>query len=266
MTDDKLAFLDQPRDDQGRFANKEIAEPAKVLETPPPPEVAPPAEPPPAPTPTPPPQQAPPTASAEPPEWTIAKALDERDKRQKLERELEDVKRKYEDATRKPQQPLDPIADPEGFDKALQGRIEAATWDAITRTTRMMAARHHGEDSVKAAEEWLANELQTNPAFFQTITRQPDPYDFVVRQHKRSLTLSKLGEDDFDTAARKWAEANGYTTQPRPAEPSGHVGTPSPQPGTPPPRPSLASAPSAGGKAPNVPIGQGVAFEGVFKH
>ena len=158
---------------------------------------------------------------------------------------------------------MDPIADPEAFERSLNERIERVRWDAITNASLVAATRHHGAEKVKAAEEWLQGELQLNPALWQTIQRQPDPYDFVVSQHQRTLRLQKIGDEDPESWAQKWAEANGYikagTQQPQ----SAGVAGPSPNPTL--PRPSLASAPSAGGKSPTVPVGPGEAFNAVFK-
>ena len=258
--DDKLSFLDQPRDETGRFASKQDSQPVE----PPPPAPEPPAETQPALTPEPAPSQ-PASASVQPPPGYIpmAAVLDEREKRQKYERELEEMRRKYEEATRKPPQALDPIADPEAFERSLNERIERVRWDAITNASLVAATRHHGPEKVKAAEEWLQQELQQNPGIWQQIQRQPDPYDYVVSQHQRTLRLQKIGDDDPDAYAQKWAEANGYvkagTQQPQSAGVSGH-----PQPSTL-PRPSLASAPSAGSKSPSVPVGPGEAFNAVFK-
>lgn len=258
MEDDKLSFL---RDDKGRFASSE--QPA--TEAPPPP-----AEPPP-------PQEAPAPAQVQPPDTAsvqpgpatpppgyipIAAVLDEREKRQKFERELEDYRRKYEEATRQPPKPLDPIADPDAFDAALRERMEQVEWNAITTVSLASARRQHGDEKVKQAEEWVRSQLAQNPAFYQTIRRQPDPYDFVVREHQRNLRLSKIGDDDPEAWAQRWAEANGYIkaqTQPQPAG-----SAPSPQ-SAPLPRPSLASAPSAASRQPNVPLGPGAAFDAVFR-
>ena len=267
MTEDKLSFLDeQPRDDAGRFASKsDNSQPAPV-QTPEPPVSEPPAEAPPvqeAPNPEPTLSQ-PASAPVQPPSGyiPIAAVLDEREKRQKFERELEEYKRKFEEATRKPPQPLDPLADPEAFERQLNERIERVRWDAITNASLVAAVRHHGQEKVKAAEEWLQQELQQNPALWQSIQRQPDPYDFVVSQHQRTLRLQKIGDEDPEAWAQKWAEANGYqkvTPQPQAAGGAG----PSSQPTL--PRPSLASAPSAGGRTPSTPTGPGAAFDAVFK-
>jgi hypothetical protein len=86
-----------------------------------------------------------------------------------------------------------------------------------------------------------------------------------VKQHKRSLSVAKLGEDDFETAARKWAEAQGYQLQQQQQPAIAEAVTPIPQQRAAIPRPSLANAPSAGGNAPKLPVGDGVAFGGLFK-
>jgi len=260
MTEDKLSFLDQPRDDTGRFASKDNSQPVEA----PPPASVPPAVEQPAPTLEPAPSQ-PASAPVQPPPGYIpmAAVLDEREKRQQYQRELEDMRRKYEEATRRPPQALDPIADPEAFERSLNERIERVRWDAITNASLVAATRHHGPEKVKAAEEWLQSELQQNPGIWQQIQRQPDPYDYVVSQHQRTLRLQKIGDDDPDAYAQKWAEANGYvkvgTQQPQSAGVTGH------SPPSTLPRPSLASAPSAGGKTSNVPVGPGEAFNAVFK-
>ncbi len=254
--DDKLSFLDQPRDDTGRFASKQDSQPVEA----PPPAPEPPAAEQPAPTSEPMPSQP----SAPPPGYIpMAAVLDEREKRQQYQRELEDMRRKYEEATRRPPQPLDPIADPEVFERSLNERIERVRWDAITNASLVAATRHHGPEKVKAAEEWLQSELQANPGIWQAIQRQPDPYDFVVSQHQRTLRLQKIGDEDPEAWAQKWAEANGYTKagtqQPQSAGVAGHPPTSTL------PRPSLASAPSAGGKTSTAPVGPGEAFNAVFK-
>lgn len=264
MSDDKLAFLDKPRDGAGRFAPKETAAPElPMLEAEKPQEPAPQA-------------QQEPVAPAAPPQTPIKEPLppghvpleallDTREKAQRAQREAEEYKRKYEEATRKPTTPIDPIADPDGFNRTWEEQRAKDRQDMQFETSWFAAQAQHGEAAVQEAEKWLEQELQSNPGFFQTIARQRHPYDFVVKQHKRSLSVAKLGEDDFETAARKWAEANGYQTQQQQQPAATEAATPIPQQRTPLPRPSLANAPSAGGAAPKIPVGDGVAFGAVFK-
>lgn len=257
---DNLSFLDEPlRDEQGRFAPREPA-PAEAP-TPPPPTTA---VPPPAGQPEPAPQAHEP--NAEP--WKEAKWWDEKEKRQRLERELEDHKRKLAELTQKPQERIDPIIDPEGWEQAQQATLKQREWDLTTKMTRMFAVRQYGPEQVAAAEQWVAQELQTNPGFFMSIEQQDDPYDFVVRSHRRALNAQRLGDDPFETVAEKWARENGYVK----LDPSGqpampHAGAPSPQlPARAPlPRPSIANAPAAAPTAKaNVMQDEAEAFSEVF--
>ena len=103
--DDKMPFLERPRDDSGRFASKEAAPVETPAPQPAPEPVAAPVE-----TPTPP-AEPPATQNASVPPGYIplAQALDEREKRQALQRELDDFRKKFEEATRKPPEPpIDP--------------------------------------------------------------------------------------------------------------------------------------------------------------
>jgi hypothetical protein len=255
MTEDKLSFL---RDEQGRFAPNDNTQP---VDSGPPP--APPVPPEPQGQPAPASEPAIVQPGAPPPGYIpMAAVLDEREKRQKFERELAEYKQRFEELTRKAPETVDPIADPEAYNRHVESLVARAKWDAITSVSYAMARKHHGDDKVKQAEEWVSSELQANPGLWQQIQRQPDPYDFVVSQHQRTLRLSKIGDEEPESWAEKWALANGYTKAT--SQPAADRAGPSPQ-SAPPPRPSIASAPSAGGKSPHVPTGPGAAFEAVFK-
>lgn len=204
----------------------------------------------------------PPTPQVPPGYIPIAAQLDERDKRQKAERDLEALQRKFDEQNAKAEK-LDPLLDPDGYERSINDRINAATWHAITSTTRMMAVRQYGEEAVKAAEGWLKGEIESNPAFFQTIRQQADPYDFVVRSHKRSLILSKFGDKEPEAWAKEWAEANGYSLTPKEGQTPPVAAAPVQQP--PAPKPSIAAAASAANATPKVQVGNGVAFDRLFK-
>lgn len=261
--DDKLSFLD--RDDKGRFTSKEPKEetptapvdPAPVTASPEPPKA-------PEPTPVPPAEPAAPAQPSIPPGYVpLAAQLDEREKRQALQRELDDYKRKLEEATKKPVE-LDAISDPDGFKNHFDQQIARTKWDTLTTLSRTWAVKAHGEETVKAAEEAIKAEVERNPGFFQTIERQPDPYDFGVSWHKRQQAIAKLGDKDPDTWFEEQAKARGYVlATPQPANGVAPA-APAPATPTPLPRPSLASAPAAGGTTPKVATGPGAAFGGVF--
>ena len=270
---DALSFLN--RDEQGRFASKETVTPAPV-ETPPP-EIAPtpepvqaavsapaappvsPSEPPPAVVPAPV-RQPEPTV---PPGYVpIAAQLDERDKRQALERRLEEANRKLEEATKKTAEPIDPIADPDGFRGHFEQELRRVRFDTLAQFSKTLAVKDYGAESITAAEQWLGEECKRNPGFWQSVESNPHPYDFVVKQHKRAKQMETLGDRDLDAWFEEQAKARGYALQPTSPAPPG--ASPAPATPTPLPRPSLASAPAASSTTPKGPTGPGIAFGGVF--
>lgn len=249
MTDEKdnLSFLDDPpRDEHGRFAPR--SEPAPADQPPPPPPT--PQGPPPAAQPEPAPA-AQPTPEPHPEPWKEAKWWDEREKRQRLERELEERDRKIAELTQRPQERVDPIIDPEGWERQQQAFLKQREWDITTKMTRTFAVRQYGADAVAAAEAWVKQEYPLDSPkaaiFAEVLTAQDDPYDFLVNEHKRSLSRSKLGDKDPDDYAREWALANWETLAQLRQGGAPPAGSPSPQPPARPPlpRPSIASAPAA---------------------
>jgi hypothetical protein len=263
--DDKMSFLDQPRDDKGRFATSDAQAAAAPAVAPAPEPTAPPAptaEPPTTDTSSPAPAATPATQPAIPPGYIpLAAQLDEREKRQAAERERDELKRRWEEIQRQQQQqqqPLDPL-DTEGFERALNERFGDFEWKTRTAISHSFAVKTHGADAVKAAEEWLQ---QTHAIPLNVLKRQHDPYDFAVRAHKKELRDQELGDDaDIATIIEKHAAKYGFVKAPG-QQPSNASAPPSTA-ALPPP--SLASAPAAGGKAPTVPTGPGTAHGALFK-
>ena len=237
-------FVDRPRDDQGRFAKQD--EPAPADHAPAPqaePQPAPPqsADPPPV---TPAPEQPQPQDA----EWRMKALLDERDKRQALERRLEERERKLQEyeARQTPQPELDPITDPEGWKQSIVAQTRREIQNSMFAQSEVFAAQQHGQETVTAAMQWLGSQLQQDPSLWSKIEGNPHPADFVVKLHKRSQSYAKLGDKDPEDFAREWALANRETLLQQFAQPGAPAGSPSPQsPRAPLPRPSIASAPAA---------------------
>lgn len=255
MTDnDKLSFLDG---NDGTETAAPAPEPAKVETPPPAQELSQPST-----------VETPPAAepSTPPPGYIpLAAILDEREKRQAAERERDEFKRKVEEAAKQPEVAIDPITDTDAWVAKQNARIEKLEQDLTWKDAQRRAVRDFGADTVKAAFEALTTELQTNPAFYQTVERQSEPYEFVVKWHKRQQILAKMGDDDPDTYAEKLAKEKGWIIPERGSDGKFVAASPAPATPTPLPKPSLASAPAASGNAPKTPVGEGVAFGAVFK-
>ena len=81
--------------------------------------------------------------------------LDEREKRQKLERELEQLKQSQ---TAKPEQEIDPIEDPQGFKAAMEQQMRQSLFE---QDRKWMKRLHSDWD---AAEAWINEQIGENLA------------------------------------------------------------------------------------------------------
>ncbi len=242
----------QPRDESGRFASQAPVESVQP-ETPAPAEVIPPV----------------PVAPVEPPKAEpghipISALLDEREKRQALQRRLDALEAQRQQT----EQPSPTFQTPEDIAAYVQREAANAAWSAKIDFSEQTAREKHTDAVVDAAIAWSMAKCEAEKAslgfspFAVEQMRQRHPVDWVVRQHKRDAFVSEIGDDPEAYRARIRAEiAAEAANQPAPSAPAAA----SPQlaaPKPPPPRPSLASAPTAGGMQ-TVPIVSG--FDAAFK-
>ncbi len=199
----------------------------------------------PAPTPEPDPAPEPaatPTEQQQPGFVPPTAVLDERDKRQKLERELAEIRAQVartqqEQAGEAPSIYDDPIA----YQEQLEARVAATEFRVREEMSDRFAKQTHGEEAVSAAESWGMEQAKTDRYFAQRYMSQPDPKGWLIAEHKRDQIAK-----DPAAFARQWAEQNGYAplnTQPQAATPAP---VQSAAPAAVPPR-SIASAPSSSG-------------------
>lgn len=224
------------RDEQGRFAPKETEPAESAAKAEPEPPVA---EPAPEPTPDP--------ASPPPGHVPLSVVLDEREKRREAEARLKRIEEQ--------QRRAEPVDLPPEQQHAQ--RLETIHLNMSERFAR----KEHGDEVVDKARDAALERFQTDPLYYQQVMSQPDPYEFVVREYKQSQALSALNDPNKLDAFLKWQAAQASA----PLAPAPQAQAAPQQSNAPPPR-SLASQPSAGGTKPgSQPVGEGVAFESVFK-
>jgi hypothetical protein len=220
----------------GAFEPDEPAEPAPAPAPEPAPEPEPetPQEPAPEPAPTPEPEPAK-VEAREPGYVPIASMLDEREKRQRAEAELQSLRAQHQ-----PQQVPDSYSDPEGYNNYVQQQIAASQWAALTTVSLTMAQEKHGPEVVKEAADAFLAEATQKPWLNDELRSQPHPYDYAVKRYQQQQVLAKVPLAEVDQFLA-WKAAQSPTPPPPDA-------LPAPTPITPTPRPpqSLASAPSAG--------------------
>jgi hypothetical protein len=207
---------DRPRDEHGRFAAKQAAEPQ--------PEQA--AEQPQA------------KDEANVPSWRLREVREEAERRvaeteARWQRQFEMLQR--QNAPKPEPQPAPDLFDnPTGaikhgvqqemtpYEQRLQA-MEAREQSRLEYYSRREAFRDHGEQAVRTAYEWLANGVRSqDPDVMHTYNRamqSEHPYDAVVQAYKRADIMHRIGAlGDLD----KWAIQRAQELQQQQSQPQGN--------------------------------------------
>lgn len=159
--------------------------------------------------------------------------LDERDKRKKLEAELETLRQRSQ-----PQQPVEmPDVFDEGFVPTLTQQFEQRLYQQSLQMSERFARSQYGDEITDAAVEWARQRCDADPYFNAQIANSGDPVGQAVREYQRNQIVESVTPDDFEQF-KAWKTAQAGLQQQPSAQPQS-----SPKPI--PPK-SLASAPSAG--------------------
>lgn len=261
---DKLSFLDRQRDEPQAAAPPAPSEPVAA----PPPEPAQAATPP-EPQPA---SQEQAGAQAEQangrerdPEtgkFVPPGLLEERKKRQTLERELQEL-RAQQAQRQQPQQEQPEYSfddDPANYLRHQIQTTQEAQLDTQLNISEMIARSQKGDEAVDAAlsdwEEFQKANGAVAHGIWQQFMQARHPYDSLLKWHNQHKIISEIGSDPeaWRNAERERIRAELMQGQNAPAV--AQTSAPSQQP----PPPSLASAPSAARPAPPH-VGPGQAFD-----
>jgi hypothetical protein len=221
----KLDFLEEPNVEEPVAAAIEAPEPVEQQEAPV--EVAPEIKP-------------------EPAHVPITALMDERDKRKAAEAKLATFEQQPA-----PVQIPDQFEDPEGYTAAIQDQFEQRLYGQTLAISERFAVQQYGKETTDAALEWGRAKCAADPYFNAQVRQSSDPAGFAVQEYQRDQIASQVTPDDYQKF-KAWQAAQAEIT-PQPVTPSPPI-----------PARSIGSIPSAGG-VDHVPVGPGVAYDGLFK-
>ncbi|MDE2458604.1 MAG: hypothetical protein KGL20_05145 [Rhodospirillales bacterium] len=191
--------------------------------------------------------------------------MDEREKRQGLEKQLQELQRKQQQPAAVP----DATSDPAGWAKAQEEKLAKFELDTKMRMSGAFALQAYGQEVVDAAKAWGAQQNSNDPYFGAKFTAQDHPWQWLVDQHRQAQTLQRLGSKSPEDWALEYAIAQGFVkpdgqqTQQQPA-PAQAAASPQPQQRPNPPR-SIASATPAGGTTAPVTLKEDELLGDIFK-
>jgi hypothetical protein len=161
-----------------------------------------------------------PSPAREPERVPLGTLLDERERRQKAERERDELR-----AARQRETPPDPA-------EAAEARRHADN----LRFSRKFAEREYGRDVIATVHDWAAAKCDADPFFNASMRSSEDPYEAAWQAYNREQIAAKVSPErlaQFEAWEKAQAEAQGQQTQ-------------TPQPSAPTPPRSLAEAPGTG--------------------
>lgn len=234
MQADKLDFLGE-KEPEEVTPEPQVEEPALPEETPEPTgeQTAEPAP------------SVPPTPEPEPQRIPLTAMLDEREKRQKAERELEEMRRQLASMKEPPKVP-DFYEDADGRLAYERRMIEQQTQARFLAQSRFLAEREFGAELVNEAYAFF-DQPEYRP-LTHNLVNHPSPFHAAVEFYKKQKFLAEVQDPD------KWREQERerirqelLAQSPAPSKPAA-------------PPPSLSKAPSRGNDA----IAPGNAFDSMF--
>lgn len=128
----------------------------------------------------------------------LRELLDERDRRQHFEREIEKLQRQIAEMQRasqpKPQTP-DIFENPNGFVESVEDRIERRFREQEANFALKLAHREHGKEFETAYENLIRAGHNGDRASVQSVLSARDPGEALMRWHKQRVLVEKTGGD-----------------------------------------------------------------------
>lgn len=189
--------------------------------------------------------------------------LDEREKRQRADAEVERLKRELAQIQQQSQRKEEPAPDiyenPEGYQQHIQTQYQRELQNQKVSQSEFLARREFGDEMFETVDNWLRTD---GGQYVQQLLQHPSPYHAAVDLYRKEQAASQLKAHDFDIeklVQARLAQMQGQ--QPNPA-PAAQQPTPEAKPQAKMP-PQVANS---GGAARSQPqMTEGDFFESVFE-
>lgn len=213
----------------------------------------------------------------------LATYLDERRRRERVEDELDGLKKAAPAADEFDLSGIvvpDPATDAAGYARYQTGLINFAVLNERMNNSERWSRKEHGDEDTDKMLAWITTRFKADPAYEERIMQERDPYEQGMKDYKAGLKLAELPDDATFAEYKAWKEAKDAAGkvedgqekspaaegggQPRNETTGQFVVQPAQQPASKTPPRSIASAPSGGGNAHTVASGPGQAFDNVI--
>jgi hypothetical protein len=153
-----------------------------------------------------------------------AQRRDHKERAARLEGELAELRRQFDEAKRAAQQPpqqaqppqqIDPVQDPAGY----HAQVQQLMLNERLNISEMALRREIGEEKVEAVKAEFVQAMRSNPALQAQLYQQPDPYAWAAKQVEVMKLQREIGDDPAAYRAKLRAEIEAEMNAAQPAAP-----------------------------------------------
>lgn len=144
----------------------------------------------------------------------LVELLDEREKRQTeqrqreaLQQQLWQLQQQLQEATKKPEEPVDIFADPQKWEQTNEQRFDKRIREMEGNFSLRLAAYKHGDKFQEAWSAMLGKTQSGDDSVRQSILKSSDPGETLVNWYQREKTMELVGNDPTTFVERTLEEA-----------------------------------------------------------
>lgn len=136
----------------------------------------------------------------------LTELLNEREKRQAAERKAEmieqqtsqriaQLQRQFQEATKKPEEPIDIFAQPEAYQQSVEQRMSQKLREMEGNFSLRIAVFKHGDLFKEAWSEMVSRSNSGDDSLRQQVLSSADPGETLVTLYKREKVAKEVGDD-----------------------------------------------------------------------
>jgi len=124
------------------------------------------------------------TTGSEKEPWTLTAVLDEREKRQKRDVEIAELKEKLSAYEKPESDEVSVFEDEQGYTNQQDQKIQFAVRNATLNSSQRAAEREFGKERVAEAAEWWKTSGNQSPTANQRFQESDEPYHDLIKMHE----------------------------------------------------------------------------------
>jgi hypothetical protein len=123
-----------------------------------------------------------------------------------MRKELQEAQRKLRELEQRgekkePVKAPDPVEDPDGYDKYMDQKIEAQTFNAVAKISERTAIKTYGKEAYDAAVDAFEEAVKADPSLAKQLRDSDDPAEFAYQHGRQVIDRGGVNVSTADAVA-----------------------------------------------------------------